>query len=111
MDYPPQFRLQIEDQYASDFTSDPSHNIEGRDHLVTFQIVSNIGFPDNPVGAYVLAWEDSHPWNMYYQDHDFQDLVVEVTGIAPVVPEPSSVVLILLGISASLLRRLAVSRR
>jgi hypothetical protein len=105
----PQFRLQIWNQFSAEFSSDPSHNIEGSDQLVTFQVVSNIGFPDNPIGAYVLAWEDSHPLASFAPDRDFQDLVVEVTGIAPVVPEPSSVVLILLGVSAGLLTRLTDS--
>jgi hypothetical protein len=63
----------------------------GRDHLVTFQVVGNVGRPNNPIGSYVLAWDDGMS---RFGDRDFQDTVIEVTGIGLVVPEPSSVVLV-----------------
>jgi hypothetical protein len=61
--------------------SDPSLNLSGVDQLVTFEIVGNAGHPNNAIGSYVLAWEDS------LLDNDYQDAVFEISGVVPV-PEP-----------------------
>jgi hypothetical protein len=62
--------------------SDPSLNNPVFDWLVTFEIIGNVGRPDNAIGNLVLAWEDSG------LDDDYQDLIVEISGVTAV-PEPS----------------------
>ena len=54
------------------------------DLLVTFEIVGNAGRPTNVIGNYVLAWEAA-PIN----DVDYQDIVYELSGVAPI-PTPGS---------------------
>lgn len=76
---------------------------KGVDQMVTFEIVGNQGHPDNPVGSYVIAWEDEYRMVDWSTSGDFQDFVVEVTGIAPI-PEPPSAVLVLLSVGAGLVK-------
>jgi hypothetical protein len=66
--------------------SDPSLNNPVFDWLVTFEIIGNAGHPNNAIGNLVLAWEDSG------LDDDYQDLIIEISGVAPV-PEPSVLLL------------------
>lgn len=97
--FPPEFQLHYDGprvRLSSDSDAlrpvfAPMTNNAGRDHLVTFQVIGNEGHPDNPIGSYVLAWDDGMS---RFGDRDFQDTVIEVTGIAPAVPEPSSVALV-----------------
>lgn len=78
------------------YSSDADQNFMDLDHMITFQITGG----DNK-GAYVLAWEDSRCLG----DRDYQDLVVQVNGVAgkdfnppyPIVPAPAAVVLGSLG--------------
>jgi len=63
-------------------------NSDGLDHMVTWRITGNEGKPDNPVGDWVIAWEDLSGGG----DRDFNDLVVEV-NISPV-PIPSALLLL-----------------
>ena len=60
------------------FVSDAELN-KGEDHMVTFKLIGSYGIlhPD----TYVIAWED-----LQYSgsDKDFNDLVVEVSGVKPV---------------------------
>jgi len=72
--------------------SNPPRNDFGQDIMVTFEIVGATGHPNNQVGNYVIGWE-------YFpaDDLDFQDLVFEMSGVAPV-PEPAA----LLSLVASL---------
>jgi hypothetical protein len=76
--------------------SDPALNQFAFDRLVTFEIIGNVGRPANVVGNYVLGWD--LPSN---RDGDYQDVVYEINGAAPI-PEPASWVIIataLLGLS------------
>jgi hypothetical protein len=71
------------------WTSLPGKNSDSLDHMVTWLISGNEDKPNNPVGSYVIAWEDLPP---KYTDSDFNDLVVEVT-VAPV-PIPAAILLL-----------------
>ena len=73
------------------WTSDQALNTaDGLDHMVTWLISGNEGQgrEDNPVGSYVIAWEDLKGGG----DRDFNDLVVEV-NVAPV-PIPGAILLL-----------------
>jgi len=83
---------------AADNTLMPSGQPgDGLDHLVTWRITGNAGYPGNRVGNYVLAWEDLDRYGRtrYACDADFNDVVFEVGGVH--VPEPTSLVLLMLG--------------
>jgi Domain of unknown function (DUF4114) len=97
--------------------SDPTLNSAdgGKDHMVTFAVTGYLAtagvastytaFTDGP--HYVIAFEDSANG-----DYDYNDLVVEVSGVAPV-PEPTTVIagaLLLLPFGASTLRILRKNR-
>ena len=70
---------------------------DGFDHTVTWRIAGNSGFSDNEVGNYVMGWEDlSGTGGLGGFDADYNDLVVEVSGVVPV-PEPMTLTLMLLG--------------
>jgi hypothetical protein len=74
--------------------SQPNLNRTGADQLVTFEIVDAVGHPQNAIGSYVLAFEDTPPnFGSLTYDGDFQDLVVEVSGVVPI-PEPTSTALL-----------------
>lgn len=73
------------------WASNPSEN-RGQDHLLTWRIASG---PDT--GDYVLAWEDM---DLAYSDRDYNDLIVQIRTVTPIVPipEPASIGLLALGI-------------
>jgi len=83
-----------------DYSSRPSDN-GGEDHMITFLISGNSSYygrdySDNPVGQYVIAWEDVP---LQGADGDYNDLVLELYGVAPglpvdVVPEPATALLL-----------------
>jgi hypothetical protein len=74
---------------ASQWTSKQSLNSDSEfDHMVTWLIKGNADNPNNPVGSYVIAWEDLPGGG----DHDYNDLVVEV-NVAPV-PIPAAILLL-----------------
>jgi hypothetical protein len=64
--------------------SNPTHNAGGQDLMVTFEIIGNAGYPNNPIGNYVVGWDA-----FSNDDLDFQDVVYEISGAVPV-PEPTS---------------------
>jgi hypothetical protein len=67
--------------------SEAELNPAASDQVVTYRIVGNDGFPTNPIGSYVLAWEiELRPGG----DSDFQDVVLELSGVTLAVPEPST---------------------
>jgi hypothetical protein len=78
-------------------SSDPSDNSDGKDHLVTY-VLSGEGIQSNVL---VLFFEDKANF-----DFDYQDLVVEVTGVdASIIPTPAAFGAGLVMLGASVLRR------
>jgi len=67
---------------APQWTSRPSENSDGLDHMVTWEIIGGAG---NNIGNWVIAWEDLAGGG----DRDFNDIVVEA-NVAPV-PVPAAV--------------------
>jgi hypothetical protein len=74
---------------------------QAQDHMVTFQVTGNANqygrdFSSNPIGAFVIGWEDL-PLSM--SDRDYNDFVLAVRGVqlaqAPIapIPEPPTVAL------------------
>lgn len=90
----------IDDQ-TTIYSSRNVDNPDMADHMVTFEIVRDTGHPQNTIGNYVIAWEDSDGF-----DNDFNDVVVEVSGLQPV-PEPEAWTLALIGIGVLLAGALA----
>ncbi len=71
------------------------------DHMVTYQISSSSKkHSDNIVGNYIVAWEDLSPEKLWYKfDGDYNDIIVEISGLEPVscptpVPEPPTIALL-----------------
>lgn len=86
------------------WSSERMANADELDHMVTWRVVGSDNGFDNQVGAYVVAWEDL--WGG--GDNDYQDLVVELTGVTPggePVPEPTTIALFGLGAMGMGLRR------
>jgi len=75
------------------WSSQEIDNSDCMDHMQTFAIISG-----RSAGNYVVAWEDISGLG----DSDYQDLVVEVSGVEPV-PEPSTI--LLLGLGCFVLKR------
>lgn len=71
------------------FVSNAGLNINGEDHMVTFQVL-------NQVDTYVICWEDL---KYGHSDLDFNDLVVQVSGVTPV-PDGASTLALLGGAMA-----------
>jgi hypothetical protein len=76
------------------WSSDPMNNDGGSDQMITYRIIGSSGRADNQVGAYVLAWEQDN----WLGDRDYNDLIVEVSGVSPV-PEPATLALLGLGLA------------
>lgn len=99
------FRFGLDPSGSPLLSSDPSDNIfcdlpctDSQDHMVSWLITSG-----QYKGDYVLAWEDLKNLG----DHDYNDLVVRVSGVA-IVPVPAAVWLFgsgLLGFAAVIRRR------
>jgi hypothetical protein len=85
------FRWADQTSGAPLWTSMISNNTDGLDHMVTFLIT---GGPS--AGNYVIAFDDQFRGG----DRDFQDLVVEVSGVAPV-PVPGAIFLGAIGLSVA----------
>ena len=86
------------------WSSDPSLNSDALDHMVTFEITGGAD-----AGDYVIAFEDLPAGS---SDLDYNDFVVQVSGVVPV-PEPTTVIagaLLLLPFGASTLRILRKNR-
>jgi len=74
------------------WSSTAGENADLLDHMVTWLITGNAGHPGNEIGAYVIAFEDLP---IPLSDNDYNDLVVEVRGVADaVVPEPATLLLL-----------------
>lgn len=78
------------------------------------------GEPNNggwyyPTEDYVLVWPSPGPrspgqWNDYTGSHTFPDMTMQVHGVVEVVPEPSSLALLLPGMAGLFLMRRKVAR-
>jgi hypothetical protein len=68
---------------ATYWSSDPSLNSDDYDHMVTFEITGGAH-----AGDYVIAFEDL-PYAS--SDLDYNDFVVQVSGVVPV-PEATTVI-------------------
>jgi hypothetical protein len=65
------------------YSSEEEQNFFDLDHMVTFQILKD----GKGTGTYALAWEDAR----FLGDRDYQDLVVQVTGVKTFNSPPSPV--------------------
>jgi len=74
------------------WSSVPTDNSDGLDHMVTFLITSGVA-----KGHYVIGFEDLSGPLGPGSDRDFNDLVVEVCGVHPV-PEPGTLALLGTGV-------------
>ncbi|GEM_PF-1526252 len=93
------FALNVMPNCGPDYvlSSAPNDNAGGIDQMVTYQITGNDGHCDNVIGNYVIAWEDLRYHSSSF-DGDYNDLVVEVSGVVPYnIPEPAALVLLGLG--------------
>lgn len=67
------------------------------DQMVTYAIIGRNNHPTNAIGSYVVAWEDCSPTRDKWYDADYNDLVVEVAGVAPA-PEPATLAFLAVGL-------------
>jgi len=70
------------------WSSQVSDNSDGMDHMQTYSITVGPS-----AGNYAIAWEDLPEES---SDVDYQDLVIEVSGVHPI-PEPATILLLGLG--------------
>ncbi len=89
MTFPSEFQWGLKPSGAPLWSSNFNDNSDFGDHMVTFLITSGAR-----AGNYVIAWEDLRNLG----DHDYNDLVLEVSGAAPLAtPEPGSWLLLSVG--------------
>jgi len=81
------FRFADDPSGAPLWSSQVSDNSDSKDHMKTFLVTGGAN-----VGNYVVCWEDLRCLG----DSDYQDLVVEVSGVRPI-PEPATVCILGLG--------------
>lgn len=85
--------------------SQSGYNADGTDHMVAFWANGTGGIGGD---TFIIAFEDRNSQDARF-DQDYNDLVVEVTieGFIPrdPIPEPATVSLLLLGLTAAVVRR------
>ena len=85
------FTWGLKDKSSGDFwSSNPTLNTDGKDHMVTFLITGVDNTHNNTIGNYVIAWEDRPIGGG--SDQDYQDAVIEVHDAAPI-PEPTTIII------------------
>ncbi|MBD3337081.1 MAG: PEP-CTERM sorting domain-containing protein [Candidatus Eisenbacteria bacterium] len=82
------FRFSNKTGLFAHWSSNACDNWDWMDHMVTYRVNG----PATGPGDYVLAWEDKS----WFGDRDYNDLIVEVSGVSPV-PEPATLSLLGLG--------------
>jgi hypothetical protein len=91
---------------ATTWFSQAGRNSDGTDHMAAFYATDGQGLIDP--NCFIIAFEDRDAYSGEY-DQDFNDLVVEVCieGFRPYdpIPEPATVSLLLLGLTAAVVRR------
>lgn len=92
-----------EDRVVSSLMSD---NLDGMDHMVTYEISFSADQTQNAVRTWLLFWEDKY-FGEHLADFDFNDLVVEVNAAVneASTPEPASMGLALAGAMLAMTRR------
>lgn len=88
------FRFAMRPRTDLIWSSNPFDNDGGMDQMITFRITGSGGEKNNQIGSYVLAWEQ----DSWLGDRDYNDLIVEVSGVSPV-PEPATLTLFGLGLA------------
>ena len=84
--------------------SESDENRRGEDHMVLYDL--GLLVDASYAGGYLMGWEDER---FCSSDLDYNDLVLELApagGGGPVIPEPTTMVLLGLGVAGMLFRRL-----
>ncbi len=106
-DSPVGFYLNSPAGSATTWFSQAALNSDGTDHMVAF-FATDAVTGDVLYDRFIIAFEDRDAYDGKY-DQDFNDLVVEVVieGYRPFdpIPEPATVSLLLLGLTAAVVRR------
>lgn len=97
VDEPYGFYLNSPAESSTTWFSQVSRNSDSKDHFILYSVLNDDGTIDGT--RFLLAWEDLTG----LQDTDYNDLVVLIEGI--VIPEPSTVALLLIGLGGVVMRR------
>lgn len=98
-----EFYFGIDPTKKSDKYSIDDMNVDGYNHMITYQITSAIDRPwhEDLIGDYVVAWEDIAAGELKnYPDWDYQDNILHISGANPsAIPEiPAGAAVPLMGL-------------